>query len=497
MPKQKITSSNDKEKKTTSAENSKTRADVLEFLETLHIDETEQDLENASDNENTGDVSAKDVEDTKASASESTDKNDKSKSSGASALGAAKGNPIKRTDSTNVLQFIDEITRVAQQAANPAEDSHTKEKKQQLDQDEKKSHLASDAQPSAWSWGGLWGQATSTLLSEENQSSIQSSLSKIKGTIISNVKNLEPATSSTTKLVEANIKNLVNSAPIKSLASDLQRGFETVIDTIAPQPPARIPITFRYIDNLNLSSNKKDAAYDDDNSEPGEDDSALMVSRILAELLAFHASASESTNNPYYYDLTFSPVINASTIDKFKGFIAKRSDTFGLPKSFDSAYEAAFSAIKVASELDGTTESPASSEPTSSSASSVYLCAQPFQFALSNHNVYLAICLVLFVPATQITLHTFSQFLPISIWANPLENNPKLTSDSTPRPKDMPTTTSTSASTSASTSTSDSSSKVNIYSSTGNIVAIYEECITEALMLGVKTLINQYISECS
>ncbi|KAJ2507645.1 hypothetical protein GGI11_006295 [Coemansia sp. RSA 2049] len=424
------------------AENKKkARDDALEFLETLKI----------SDGANSDNGGA------------SKDANDEE-------VGSQDKGPSARADEDpkSMLKFIDDLTESAKRGSAASEEG---------DSDARKGDTAKGDDVSAtgggWSWGGLWGQAAA--LVEQNEQ-FKSGLGKLKESF-DNVRNTEAS-----KSLESRVKTFVSQESINRLGGDLKRSLDTVIDTIAPPIQEHEAFSIHLVDNVS-----------DSNIES-------VVYRTMDAVFDFHDAGEINVKSA------------AEQMREAPEMQTKRGDTFTLPKGFDGGYGAAMSAIQfiqntekiTAKERAGVSAKSSSSANANGDASTgegslpgeetdglkrsqerspsplfyrahkteLFLAVQPFSVIPIEDQGFLGLCVVLRDAQRNITLRTFSQMLPLSCWAKPHDQIVAVDIDAS------------------------LGSAVNMR--TDSVVQrkqeMNEECLYEAVMLGVKTLCNEYLT---
>ncbi|KAJ2554277.1 hypothetical protein EV175_002643 [Coemansia sp. RSA 1933] len=411
----------------------KARDDALEFLETLNISDE-------SKPESTG--AAKDGK------AEGIDEADKE----------SPGKAADSEDPKSMLKFIDDLTESAKRRSTSSpEDGNGEAKEGSAGKDEEAAApAASDG--GGWSWGGLWGQAAA--LVEQNEQ-LKSGLGRLKESI-DTVRNTEAS-----KSLESRVKTFVNQENIHRLGGDLKRSLDTVIDTIAP------PIQEHEVFSIHLVDNVSDNSIES------------VVYRTMDAVFEFHGSGEINVKSA------------AEQMKEAPEMQTTRGDTFTLPKGFDGGYGAAVSAIQFIQNSEKTKakeRARASSADASGGSSSsardsdegrnqsplfyrahkteLFLAIQPFSVIPIEDQSFLGLCVVLRDAKRNTTLRTFSQMLPLSCWAKPHDQIVAVDIDAS------------------------LGSAVNLStdSAVQRMQEMNEECLYEAVMLGVKTLCNEYLT---
>ncbi|KAJ1679577.1 hypothetical protein EV182_001766, partial [Spiromyces aspiralis] len=147
--------------------------------------------------------------------------------------------------------------------------------------------------------------------------------------------------------------------------------------------------------------------------------------------------------------------------------LCKRDNTFSLPKGFNEAFKASLEVVK----LVAAQHPPLPARPPADQASGddgvlyyrphripIYLVLQPFQVVPTPEKAFISTCVTLIEPASKATLHTFTQMLPMDVWA--------VAEDALAASTDV---------------------------SAADLKNMNEECLIESAMLGVKSLFVEYL----
>ncbi|KAJ2400201.1 hypothetical protein GGI23_002183 [Coemansia sp. RSA 2559] len=415
----------------------KARDDALEFLETLEIsDEPKPDKT-------------------------STTKDEGSERAGGQTKDSS-GRAAGDEDPKSMLKFIDDLTESAKRGSASPKGADEEAKEAETANNE-----PTPAAGSGWSWGGFWGQAAA--LVEQNEQ-LKSGLGRLKESI-DTVRNTEAS-----RNLESRVKTFVNQENIHRLGGDLKRSLDTVIDTIAP------PIQDHEVFSIHLVDNVSDSSVES------------VVYRTMDAVFDFHGAGEINLKSA------------AEQMKEAPEMQTKRGDTFTLPKGFDGAYGAAVSAIQfiqnaekskaVAKERasanakhsgdDGGADVSGSLSPERdlgkdrnqsplfyrAHKTELFLAIQPFSVIPIEDQGFLGLCVVLRDAKRNLTLRTFSQMLPLSCWAKPHDQIVAVDIDAS------------------------LGSAVNLStdSAVQRMQEMNEECLYEAVMLGVKTLCNEYLT---
>lgn len=420
----------------------KARDDALQFLETLEINE---DKEGNGEETQEKDTAAGGNEEEKGDASKNTTE--------------AEGK--NKEDPKSMLKFIDDLTESAKQGSGspPPQDSK-----------QGASGAAGPPGEGGWSWGGIWGQAAALV---EQNSQLKSGLGKLRESI-DNVRNAEAS-----KALEGRVRTLVTQENIHKLGGDLKRSLDTVMDTLAP------PIQEHEVFTVHLVNNIDDRGLND------------VIYHTTDAVFDFHGCGE----------------VNVKALDDADApeMKTKRGDTFTLPKGFDGGYGAAVTAIQYAQHAKEASQKNKKEEPSSAAAdtaddsskeakasqeqhqeemkeaaagsesplfyrahkTALYLAVQPFSAIPIEDQGFLGLCVVLRDPSRNVTLRTFSQMLPLSCWAQPSDQIVAADVDV------------------------GLGSTVNTRSDSlvQRRQEMNEECLYEAVMLSVKSLANEYLTE--
>ncbi|KAJ2161891.1 hypothetical protein GGF46_001082 [Coemansia sp. RSA 552] len=344
-------------------------------------------------------------------------------------------------DAKGMLKFIDDLTESAKRSASPGGGEGTAPVHEQQPQE----------QPvGGWSWGGIWGQATA--LVEQNQQ-LKSGLGRLKESI-DHVRNTDAS-----KNIESRMRTLVTQENISRIGGDFKRGLGSVIDTIAP------PIPEHEVFNVHLANN----VHDSPNVES-------VVYRTMDSVFDFHGCGEINVKSA------------AKTLATAPEMQAKRGDTFTLPKGFDGGYGAAVSAVQLvqsthqarAKEAEAKAQEERQPDEAGRESPLFYrahktelvVAIQPFSAIPIEDQDFLGLCVVLRDPSRGLTLRSFSQMLPLSCWAKPHDQIVAVDVDAS------------------------LGSAVNMRtdSATHRRQEMNEECLYEAVMLAVKTVVNEYLT---
>ncbi|KAJ1913297.1 hypothetical protein H4219_005270 [Mycoemilia scoparia] len=455
---------------------SKARDDVLQFLDTLELNDSKDNSKKQSSNPTNA----------AATGSDNNKKSDGAAETSATTTTAAKdaqvSNKVDSSDNVEsqskdgkkssnpkeVLDFLDEITETARKSMSSNHNST--ETNPEATSPSTSNTKTNNNSAGGWSWGSLWGQASSII--EQTPTAAESWSNTAFNKLKTSIDTLNTQSQETRKKIESQVKEIIgeeNNEKLTKLSGNIVKSLGTVMEHLAPPIPEYTVFDIQFVCDFETTSESKQGM-------------VPVISKTVNSVVEYF----DVPGGEVRVKLVNTQELIAGGEEK----VAKRGDTFTLEKTFDGVVQ---KSSKIFDKLTNDTTAATNKDNNNTVRvkdsqgifqkahyEKLYLIIEPFQIIPTASNeamssAYISLYVALYeLPRNNDTddktftgpkvYKTFSQMLPIDVWQEqpPTEQHRMIHT------------------------TNDVSTLLN---------EINEECLVESAMLSVKSLFVEYVSD--